>query len=114
MIKAILIIALCSGFFLNPKTNQKHQDKLVISFISIGTGIDYKAKDQLLLFAKEFEILHQVELTVSVKNWGREGEVDYVYDLAILTKKQCKNFITKTKELFNGNDRVKITLNPVD
>ncbi len=114
MIKAILIIALCIGFSLNPKTNQKHQDKLVISFISTGTGIDYKAKDQLLLFVKEFEIQQQIELSVSVKNWGREGEVDYVFDLAILTKKQCQNFITKTKEMFKSNDRVKITLNPID
>jgi hypothetical protein len=114
MIKAILIIIVCIGSLFNLKTNQKHQDKIVISFISIGTGIDYKAKDQLLLFVKEFEIENQIELSVSVKNWGREGEVDYVYDLNILTKKQCMTFISRTKEMFSGNDRVKITLNPID
>jgi hypothetical protein len=115
MTKAILLISLCIGLALKAKEiKQTHQDKLVISFISIGTGIDYKAKDQLLLIVKEFEIQYQIELAVSVKNWGREGEVDYVYDLTLLTKKQCKEFIQKTKKMLSGNDRIKITLNPVD
>ena len=115
MTKAILLISLCIVLSLEAKEiKQTHQDKLVISFISIGTGIDYTAKDQLLLSVREFEIQYQIELAVSSKNWGREGEVDYVYDLSRLTKKQCKEFIQKTKKMFNENDRVKITLNPVD
>lgn len=87
--------------------NQK--DKLVVSFISIGTGIDYKAKDRLFSFVKEFQREHKIELDVSIKSWGREGEVDCTYDLDKLTKKQCKVFVEKIEAMFSGNNLVKIS-----
>jgi hypothetical protein len=87
---------------------QTQKENFVVSFISIGAGIDYKAKDTLFLFVEEFQHQHKVELDVSIKSWGREGEVDCTYDLDKLTKKQCKVFVEKIEEMFSGNNLVKI------
>ena len=92
--------------------NQK--EKLVVSFISIGTGIDYKAKDKLFSFVEEFQLQHKVKLDVSIKSWGREGEVDCSYELDKLTKKQCKVFIEKIESMFSENNLVKISLGSPD
>ena len=103
----LLIFAACQTNAQSITQNQK--DKLVVSFISIGTGIDYKAKDRLFLFVEEFQHQHKVELDVSIKSWGREGEVDCTYDLDKLTKKQCKGFIEKIESMFSENNLVKIS-----
>jgi hypothetical protein len=106
----ILVLSIFGASLINGQSiphNQK--EKLVVSFISIGTGIDYKAKDRLLSFVEEFQLQHQVKLNVSIKSWGREGEVDYTYDLDKLTKKQCKVFIEKIEALFSENNLVKIS-----
>ncbi len=87
--------------------NQK--DKLVVSFISIGTGIDYKAKDRLFSFVEEFQFQYKVELDISIKSWGREGEVDCTFDINKLKKKQCKVFVEKIEAMFSGNNLVKIS-----
>lgn len=88
---------------------QTQKDKLVVSFISIGAGIDYKAKDRLSLFVEGFQREHKIELDVSIKSWGREGEVDCTYNLDKLTKKQCKVFVEKIEDMFSGNNLVKIS-----
>jgi hypothetical protein len=88
---------------------QNQKDKLIVSFISIGAGIDYKAKDRLFLFVEEFQHQHKVELDVAIKSWGREGEMDCTCDLNKLTKKQCKVFVEKIEEMFSGNNLVKIS-----
>ena len=100
---------------INAQSIPEHpKDKLVVSFISIGTGIDYKAKDRLFLFVEEFQRQHKVELDVALKSWGREGEVDCTYDIDHLTKKQCKVFIEKIEEMFSENNLVKILRSSLD
>ena len=88
---------------------QKSENELVVSFISIGSGIDYKATEQLSVFTKDFQHKHHVQLDVAIKHWGREGEMDYTYTLKKLSKKQRKLFIEKIEVLFANNNRVKIT-----
>ena len=111
MTKIFFLALLISGAGqINEQSITRNQkDKLVVSFISIGTGIDYKAKDRLFSFVEEFQLQHKVELDVSIKSWGREGEVDCTYDIDKLTKKQCKVFVEKIEEMFNGNNLVKIS-----
>ena len=102
-------------WFCFPMNAQKKSDtKLVISFISIGTGIDYKATEQLSSYVQDFQEKYQVQLDPTIKNWGREGETDYTYDLKKLTKKQCKAFVEKIEEMYTENNRVKISHSSLD
>ena len=87
---------------------QNANDTFVVSFISIGAGTDYKSKARLDLYVKEFEQTEQVQLNVTVKHWGKEGETDYTYDLKNLSKKQCKAFTENIEAMFLKNNLVKI------
>lgn len=73
----------CAG--TNTKGSTKHESdgngvvpqKFKISFLSYGTGIDYRQKtvlDSLVnLYAASCNIIYYK------KNWGREGEIDYCF-----------------------------------
>jgi hypothetical protein len=65
-------------------TNSKPQEEiklaqLVVSFASMGAGIDAKARQQFLEHLTWFNTKHNIELMYDKKNWGREGEVDYCF-----------------------------------
>ncbi len=109
---AFLTFAVCQ---LNAQSVAQKQKKiLIVSFISIGTGIDYKAKDRLFSFLEEYQLQHKVKLDVAIKSWGREGEVDCTYDLDKLTKKQYKVFVGEIETMFIKNNLVKISHNSPD
>lgn len=104
------VLILFTTWHINAQTKpQNSKDKLVVSFISIGTGIDYKATGQLSTFTKDFQHEHHIRLDVSIKNRGREGETNYTYTLTKLSKKQRRLFIEKIEELFAKNNLVKIS-----
>jgi hypothetical protein len=116
MTKCTLII-LASFIFLQKNTQAQSthsKDSLIVSFISVGTGTDYKAKEKLEAYVKEFENDHHVKLEVSIKHWGREGETDYIYSLQKLSRKDCKVFIEEIKMMFSKNNLVKISHHDVD
>ncbi|MBK5280362.1 MAG: hypothetical protein JJE09_16005 [Bacteroidia bacterium] len=107
---AFFVVLNFVSFQVNTITeSQQAKDKLVVSFISIGSGIDYKAHERLQLFIEEFQQENHVQLRVSIKNWGREGETDFTFDLGKLSKKQCKAFVERIEAMFAKNDRVKIS-----
>lgn len=109
MIKLGCFYILSLFIFPRPAQSVPHdKNKLVVSFISVGTGIDYKAKEKLLLFMEDFQREHNVSLEASIKNWGREGETDYTFNLKKLSKKQRRAFVKKIEEMLAGNNRVKI------
>lgn len=85
--------------------------RLIVSFISIGTGIDATAKSSLdeLIKRTQKEIGKSVENTST--SWGREGEVDYCITLKELSKDQQAKFVSDTKKILSGNSRVFITEN---
>jgi hypothetical protein len=99
---------------LQAQSFPQNKNKLVVSFISIGTGIDYKAKEKLLVLIEDFQHEHDVNLEASIKNWGREGETDYTFDLKKLSKRQRRTFIKKIEEMFANNSRVKILGSSLD
>lgn len=107
--KYYLLILFFISWQIHAQTiRQKSENELVVSFISIGSGIDYKATEQLSIFTKDFQHKHHVQLDVALKNWGREGETDYTYTLKKLSKKQRTLFVDKIEALFANNNRVKI------
>ncbi len=112
MISITLLLIFSSEMNVQSQTHSR--DSLVVSFISIGTGIDYKAKEKLDFFVTNFESKHQVKLEVKIKHWGREGETDYTYYLAKLSRKQCREFVEEVEILFSKNNLVKISQRLVD
>src|SRR6478736_8194715 len=106
--KTRVLFLLLAIMFLQQGFAQNSKDTLVVSFISIGAGTDYKAKQKLDLYVKDFEQTEHVQLNVEVKHWGKEGETDYTYDLKNLSKKQCKAFTENVEAMFLKNNLVKI------
>lgn len=68
--------------------------RLSVSFISIGAGIDRKAKPQYSKYIIEFAQKNKIKLNCEIVNWGREGEVDYCFELTELDEKQQELFLT--------------------
>lgn len=85
--------------------------RLTVSFISIGGGIDSKAKEKFIKFVAGFETRNKVKLVSETVGWGREGEIDFCYDLAPLKPLERAAFVKEAKAQVNGNELVKTTEN---
>ena len=93
-----------------PPDNQVKNDgsmRLLISFISIGAGIDNGMKEKY----DAMIINHPKKLKFEEAHWGREGEVDYYFTLSEMTPDEQIDFVKKSKELFGTNARVLLTEN---
>lgn len=77
--------------------------RFIVSFFSPGNGIDHKARAKLVEFLKG----HTPALTVTKTKWGREGEVDFCFMLAELSKKEQEAFIKEVRELLAKSSRVR-------
>lgn len=84
-----------------------------VSFISIGAGIDKKAKQKYDQYITEYEQKNKVQLNYETTNWGREGEVDYCFKLTELDKKKQELFIIETKEILKTSSLVRYKENMI-
>jgi hypothetical protein len=82
-----------------------------VSFISIGSGTDGKARQQFLDFIKEYETKYSVKIVYEVANWGREGETDYCLKLSELKTDAQNKFIADSKELLKNSKLVRYAEN---
>ncbi len=84
------------------KMIEKQQSSaLVVSFISMSSGIDVKSAKELETMVVAFNKEHQCDLTYDKKPWGREGERDYCI---IASNNSCvDDFATLLKTKFAGN-----------
>lgn len=78
-----------------------------VSFISIGAGIDKKAKQQYDQYIKEYEQKNKVKLNYETTNWGREGEIDYCFKITELDKQKQELFVIETKEILKISSLVR-------
>ncbi|HET7817863.1 MAG TPA: hypothetical protein VFL70_01010 [Bacteroidia bacterium] len=81
--------------------------RVIVSFISIGEGIDHSIKG-------EFEKLissHSPKINYEAIHWGREGEVDYCLNLLELPEKEQSDFVNKIKKLLTTSKLVNILEN---
>ena len=81
--------------------------RFIVSFISIGSGIDRNAKNQFLQFTDQYNAANNVRIEWEVTGWGREGETDYCLKLNELNKKQQNEFISGLKDLLNSSKLVR-------
>lgn len=81
---------------------------LYVSFYSIAYGIDHEAQTGLKNYMAAFEEQHKVKLNVAEVRWGREGEIDYCFDLENLKADQKKEFIAGAKQVLSVSKLVHI------
>lgn len=90
-------------------SDEKKTGIVVVSFISFGAGIDFKALPEFEQFMKVYNTRSSCGFRYEVKNWGREGERDYCFTS---NGQQCfTDFITSLKNKYKGNDRILIKEN---
>lgn len=90
----------------------KSQNNLTVSFISIGSGIDYKAENRFLDFVNSFQQKYHLEMLYRLSRWGKEGETDYIFNMKKLSTKQKKELKDSLTKLFEGNALVTISDKP--
>jgi hypothetical protein len=83
--------------------------RLLISFISIGEGTDYKARPVLDEILKSWENKTGKTFTFNQFPWGREGEVDFCFQLSELKEKDQEAFVSDVQNSFKNNSLVQIS-----
>ncbi|MFM2190805.1 MAG: hypothetical protein RL491_1191 [Bacteroidota bacterium] len=85
--------------------------RLIISFISIGEGPDFNAKTGLDRIITEWEKQKGTTLKQEQFPWGREGEVDYCFQLAELNAADQQSFVKDVKSTLGTSKLVQISEN---
>jgi len=80
---------------VNQENKKEENYPLVLSFYSIGTGVD----GTYLRKFNDFLESYQPKLNPIITPWGREGEVDFCFTLNELSTNQRKKFIKEVREL---------------
>jgi ABC-type glycerol-3-phosphate transport system substrate-binding protein len=84
---------------------------LVITFFSIGTGVDYKTKKLFDEWTVNFEQKIGKKVQIESYPWGREGEVDLCISTDNLSADQKKEFINESKKLVSNSKLVRLEEN---
>ncbi len=82
--------------------NEPISYRLVVSFISVGSGIDGNALEKFRSFMGSYPKKVSFEETP----WGREGEVDYCIMLKGWSAADQSDFVSKAKASVSGSDLV--------
>jgi hypothetical protein len=85
--------------------------RLVISFISIGSGINSAAKEKLENYLQLNETLKMKNPQIERTRWGREGEVDYCMKLSAFTVAEQEKIVKGIKEQLKNQDHIFINEN---
>lgn len=75
----------------------KGMTRYVVSFYSIGEGIDGKVKDAFVKFLESYP----KKIAYTPAHWGREGEIDYCLALNELSGAEQTEFIKKANEILS-------------
>lgn len=85
--------------------------RLIVSFISIGEGPDFNAKSNLDRVIADWEKQKGLVLKQESFPWGREGEVDYCFQLSELNITEQQSFINDIKSSIGTSKLVQISEN---
>jgi len=75
--------------------------RLVVSFTSKGSGIDYAAKEEFEKWLGE-----RGNVTWTTVTYGREGETNFCFQLKNMDSRQQEIFIRDVRTHLTGNDRI--------
>lgn len=80
--------------------------RLIVSFISKGSGLDPKAKQAFSQYLTDYEAKTKIKVAFDKFAWGKEGETDYCFKLIELSIDQQSAFVSDLKTKLSGSDRV--------
>jgi hypothetical protein len=95
---------------MSPTSTEKNI-RLVVTFASIGAGIDEKGKTMLDGYINSFKEKSGKLVKYGTLAWGREGEYDCEFSLNELNLNEQTDFVKGLKKLFEGNQLVQIEEN---
>ena len=84
---------------------------LVVSFYSIGSGIDYNKAQEYDNYLKDFQEQFGDYFSFDRVPWGREGELDYCIQFPTLNKEKAREFVNHTKDLLSNAQHVNVNEN---
>lgn len=76
--------------------------RFVVSFYSVGGGIDLAIKDEFVRFLNA----QPKKIAYEPQTWGREGEVDFCFGLKELSAAEQASFIKKANEILSRSKLV--------
>jgi hypothetical protein len=79
---------------------------LVVSFYSIGGGIDRAVAQEFDYLIKDFQEQFGEKFVAERVSWGREGEVDYCIQLGKLKTASLDSFKSRAEIILKKTDRV--------
>lgn len=92
-------------------TETQPKTYLVVSFYSIGMGVNHQAVNAMNNILEDYKKTKNVDIPVNKIPWGREGEIDYCIDIQSIDEKDQKEFINKVHSLLDGQNWVRIKEN---
>jgi len=90
----------------------KDPGKFTVSFISTGSGVDYKAETRFIDFLKKFQQEHKIDSLYKISRWGKEGETDYNFNVGKLSPALRKELRESIVKMFEDNALVSIQDKP--
>jgi len=84
---------------------------LVVSFYSIGAGIDAPIAREFDFYVRDFQEQHADYFYAERVPWGREGEVDYCIQFPTLGKEKARDFMDTVNEIIAKSNMVHINEN---
>ena len=94
-----------------PPASMEKNIRLVVTFASIGAGIDPNGKTMLDGYINSFKEKSGKLVKYGTLAWGREGEYDCEFSLNELNLNEQTDFIKGLKNLFEGNQIIQIEEN---
>ncbi len=94
-----------------PPASMEKNIRLVVTFASIGAGIDPNGKTMLDGYINSFKAKSGKLVKYGTLAWGREGEYDCEFSLNELNLNEQTDFIKGLKKLFEGNQLIQIEEN---
>lgn len=83
-------------------------NNIKVSFISIGSGIEKSGIQKLESLISNFEQSNNLKLTVSIKNWGREGEKDFCIDCSEISSDKKEELKVSIETLFKESKIIRV------
>jgi len=85
--------------------------RLIVTFASIGAGIDPNGKTMLDDFINSFKEKSGKLVKYGTLAWGREGEFDCEFSLNELNLNEQTDFVKGLKKQFEGNQLIQVEEN---
>ena len=98
-------------FEKNAAESQNQNYRLIVSFISIGEGVDPKGREMLDNRVNSWNGEKGERIQMETVPWGREGEADFCFTLKELSPKEQEAFVKEIKSMYQDNKLVQISEN---